>query len=105
MDQCYKKCISSFNEQELTKGEGVCVDRCVSKYMEMQTKMQIRLSSIGISIHTSSFLTLHRTTSGGSTTVSWHSSTTMIGWRLETGGHKARYRHLTLGLYSLDRSK
>jgi len=47
MDQCYKKCISSYNEQELTKGEAACVERCVVKYTEMQAKMNIRLNSIG----------------------------------------------------------
>ena len=33
---CRKKCISnSYKEAELNKGEAVCLDRCVMKYMDL----------------------------------------------------------------------
>ena len=38
---CQRKCVSStYKESELTVGENACVDRCVSKYFEMQAMLQ-----------------------------------------------------------------
>ena len=43
VDSCNKKCVMSssqnFVEGELNKGESVCVDRCVSKYVQAMEKM------------------------------------------------------------------
>lgn len=34
-DACYKLCITkSYKQEELHKGETVCLDRCVSKYIQ-----------------------------------------------------------------------
>ena len=34
-DSCYKRCINiSYKEDHLNKGETVCIDRCVAKYLE-----------------------------------------------------------------------
>lgn len=40
VDGCYKKCIStSYSEGEVNKGEALCLDRCVAKYFEVNTKV------------------------------------------------------------------
>ena len=37
---CHKKCISTkYREPDLMKGEAVCVDRCVSKYLEIHERI------------------------------------------------------------------
>ena len=36
MDKCYAKCVVHYTDSELTMGETVCSDRCVSKYMKTQ---------------------------------------------------------------------
>ena len=37
---CHKKCISpKYREAELQKGEAVCIDRCVSKYLEIHERI------------------------------------------------------------------
>lgn len=37
---CYKKCIPpSYQESELNKGESVCLDRCVSKFFDVNNKV------------------------------------------------------------------
>ncbi|GMM41228.1 Mitochondrial import inner membrane translocase subunit HuTIM12 [Hanseniaspora uvarum DSM 2768] len=35
LDECYNKCINreQYNEADLTKGENVCINRCVSKFL------------------------------------------------------------------------
>lgn len=35
-----------FREGELTKGEAVCLDRCVAKYLDVHEKLGKRLTSI-----------------------------------------------------------
>jgi import inner membrane translocase subunit TIM10 len=36
MYTCHAKCISTkYHDADLNKGEGVCTDRCVAKYMEV----------------------------------------------------------------------
>jgi len=32
-DSCFRKCVTRYHDGELQTGEGVCVDRCVFKYM------------------------------------------------------------------------
>lgn len=45
---CYAKCISQrFTEGDLNKGENVCIDRCVSKYNEVQKKIGEKLQARG----------------------------------------------------------
>eukprot|EP00127_Corallochytrium_limacisporum_P000607 Clim_evm6s22 gene=Clim_evmTU6s22 len=37
---CNKKCVpNKYRDGELTKGESVCIDRCVAKYMEAHDKI------------------------------------------------------------------
>jgi hypothetical protein len=37
---CHEKCIGpKYYEEELNKGESVCVDRCVAKYLEVNVKV------------------------------------------------------------------
>jgi hypothetical protein len=40
VESCHKKCIiNKYNEGELTKQEGLCLDRCVGKYFDVNTKV------------------------------------------------------------------
>ncbi|KAL6727327.1 Tim10/DDP family zinc finger [Ancylostoma duodenale] len=44
---CQEKCISNtFKEGELTKGEAVCLDRCVAKYLDVHEKLGKRLTTM-----------------------------------------------------------
>lgn len=37
---CSRKCLpKEYRESELNKGESVCIDRCVAKYMEVNIKI------------------------------------------------------------------
>lgn len=37
---CQDKCIAShYREPDLTKGEAVCLDRCVAKYLDVHDKL------------------------------------------------------------------
>lgn len=46
---CQKKCIpSKYREAELSKGEAVCLDRCVAKYMEVHDRIGRKLTSMSI---------------------------------------------------------
>ncbi|VDP14056.1 unnamed protein product [Soboliphyme baturini] len=46
-DSCQKKCISSrYKEGELNKGEAVCIDRCVSKYLDVHEKLGKKLTQM-----------------------------------------------------------
>jgi mitochondrial import inner membrane translocase subunit TIM10 len=39
IDTCSQKCVSKeFHEGELSKGESVCLDRCVSKFLDATIK-------------------------------------------------------------------
>ncbi|KAI8641137.1 Tim10/DDP family zinc finger-domain-containing protein [Parasitella parasitica] len=39
-DSCHKKCISTNYEQsDLSQGEAVCIDRCVAKFIDVNTKV------------------------------------------------------------------
>ena len=41
---CFKKCIPTrFHDGDLTKGETVCIDRCVAKYMEIHEEVGKKL--------------------------------------------------------------
>lgn len=42
---CQKKCIpNTYKEGDLSKGEAVCLDRCVAKYIEIHESMGKRLT-------------------------------------------------------------
>ena len=44
---CQKKCVPpKHKESELSKGESVCLDRCVAKYMEIHDRIGKKLTSI-----------------------------------------------------------
>ncbi|KAL4223010.1 Mitochondrial import inner membrane translocase subunit Tim10 [Mactra antiquata] len=44
---CQKKCIPTrYKDSELTKGETVCVDRCVAKYMDIHDKIGKKLTQM-----------------------------------------------------------
>uniref|UniRef100_A0A915KEL1 Mitochondrial import inner membrane translocase subunit n=1 Tax=Romanomermis culicivorax TaxID=13658 RepID=A0A915KEL1_ROMCU len=46
-DTCKNKCISSdYKEGDLKKGEAVCVDRCVAKYLQVHEDLGKRLSQM-----------------------------------------------------------
>ncbi|GAM27475.1 hypothetical protein SAMD00019534_106510 [Acytostelium subglobosum LB1] len=40
---CASKCISKYNDSELTVGESVCAERCTEKWMETFKKVQAKL--------------------------------------------------------------
>lgn len=45
---CHAKCISTrYADQDLNKGESVCIDRCVAKFNEVQKKVGEKLQSRG----------------------------------------------------------
>ncbi|KAF1966610.1 mitochondrial import inner membrane translocase subunit tim10 [Bimuria novae-zelandiae CBS 107.79] len=44
VQSCSKKCIdSSYREADLNKGEGVCLDRCVAKFFEVNVKVSEKM--------------------------------------------------------------
>jgi len=46
---CQKKCISSkYKEAELSKGESVCLDRCVAKYLEIHERVGKKLTTMSM---------------------------------------------------------
>jgi import inner membrane translocase subunit TIM10 len=47
MSSCTKKCVpSDYREAELNKGEGVCLDRCVAKFIEVNVKVSEKMQGI-----------------------------------------------------------
>lgn len=47
IESCHKKCISSYQEGDLTKQEGLCLDRCVYKYFEVNAKVGELMQNMG----------------------------------------------------------
>jgi len=46
---CHKKCIPpKYREAELSKGESVCIDRCVAKYLDVHEKIGKKLTAISM---------------------------------------------------------
>ncbi|XP_030096032.2 mitochondrial import inner membrane translocase subunit Tim10-like [Serinus canaria] len=44
---CHRKCVPPFyKESELSKGECVCLDRCVAKYLEVHERMGKKLTEL-----------------------------------------------------------
>ncbi|KAI8099760.1 mitochondrial import inner membrane translocase subunit tim10 [Halteromyces radiatus] len=47
-DSCYNKCVSKTYEQgDLTQGEAVCIDRCVAKFIDVNTKVGEKMQQMG----------------------------------------------------------
>lgn len=47
MGACQEKCIPNhYHEPDLNKGEQQCIDRCVAKYMSIQTIMGERMKHL-----------------------------------------------------------
>lgn len=47
IDSCHRKCISGYSDGELTAKEGLCNDRCVSKYFEVNAKIGEQMQQQG----------------------------------------------------------
>ncbi|XP_066936519.1 mitochondrial import inner membrane translocase subunit Tim10-like [Clytia hemisphaerica] len=46
---CQKKCIATkYKEGELTKGESVCLDRCVAKYLDIHERIGKKLTNMSM---------------------------------------------------------
>jgi len=46
---CQKKCIATkYKEGELTKGESVCLDRCVAKYLDIHERIGKKLTTMSM---------------------------------------------------------
>ncbi|XP_014210837.1 mitochondrial import inner membrane translocase subunit Tim10 [Copidosoma floridanum] len=46
---CHRKCIApSYSEPELGKGEAVCIDRCVAKYLDVHERIGKKLTQISM---------------------------------------------------------
>ncbi|XP_025908343.1 mitochondrial import inner membrane translocase subunit Tim10 [Nothoprocta perdicaria] len=46
---CHRKCVPPlYKEAELSKGESVCLDRCVAKYLEVHERLGKRLTELSL---------------------------------------------------------
>lgn len=46
---CHRKCIPpKYNESDLGKGESVCLDRCVAKYLDIHERIGKKLTSMSM---------------------------------------------------------
>jgi hypothetical protein len=45
-DVCYRKCITTYAEPEITKGESTCAERCTYKFLEAHVKIFKRVEAI-----------------------------------------------------------
>jgi len=46
---CHRKCITpKYREADLQKGEAVCIDRCVSKYLEVHERIGKKLTELSM---------------------------------------------------------
>jgi len=45
---CHKKCIPpKYRDADLSKGEAVCIDRCVAKYQDIHERIGKKLTTVG----------------------------------------------------------
>ncbi|KAF9785960.1 Tim10/DDP family zinc finger-domain-containing protein [Thelephora terrestris] len=50
VSSCHSKCINQrYLDGELSKGESVCIDRCVAKFFDANKKMGEKLQAMGAS--------------------------------------------------------
>lgn len=48
VDNCHKKCIqTNYADGDLNKNESLCIDRCVSKYFEVNVKVGENMQKLG----------------------------------------------------------
>ncbi|XP_067211053.1 mitochondrial import inner membrane translocase subunit Tim10 [Linepithema humile] len=46
---CHRKCIASkYAEAELGKGESICLDRCIAKYLDVHERIGKKLTQISM---------------------------------------------------------
>jgi len=46
---CHKKCIPpKYREADLQKGEAVCIDRCVAKYLDVHERIGAKLTELSM---------------------------------------------------------
>lgn len=46
---CHKKCIPpKYREAELGKGEAVCLDRCIAKYLDIHERIGKKLTQLSV---------------------------------------------------------
>jgi len=46
---CHRKCVApKYHEAELGKGESVCVDRCVAKYLDIHERVGKKLTELSM---------------------------------------------------------
>lgn len=46
---CHKKCIApSYGDAEIAKGEAVCLDRCVAKFLDIHERIGKKLSQLSV---------------------------------------------------------
>ncbi|KAL8182897.1 UNVERIFIED_CONTAM: Mitochondrial import inner membrane translocase subunit Tim10 [Gekko kuhli] len=46
---CHRKCVPPhYKEAELSKGESVCLDRCVAKYLDIHERMGKKLTELSM---------------------------------------------------------
>lgn len=46
---CQKKCVPpKYKDNELSKGEAVCLDRCVAKYMDIHDRVGKKLTAMSV---------------------------------------------------------
>lgn len=46
---CHRKCIPpKYKEAELGKGEAVCIDRCIAKYLDIHDRVGKRLTELSM---------------------------------------------------------
>lgn len=44
---CHKKCVPAhYRDSELSKGEAVCIDRCVAKYLDIHDRIGKKLTTM-----------------------------------------------------------
>lgn len=47
-ESCHQKCISKeYAQADLTQGEAVCIDRCVAKFIDVNTKVGEKMQKMG----------------------------------------------------------
>ncbi|KAG2229874.1 hypothetical protein INT48_004000 [Thamnidium elegans] len=47
-ESCHKKCISKeYTQGELNQGEAVCIDRCVAKFLDVNSKVGEKMQQMG----------------------------------------------------------